>query len=58
MVLHFQVDGQPRNVLRGCTAWINANEIEDFFLQAAKPGFLLCTFGHAIYLSAGVYEDG
>ena len=54
MVLHFQVDGQPRNDLRGCTAWINADEIEDFFLQAAKPGFLLCTFGHAIYLSAEV----
>ena len=57
MIVHFQVNGQPRNYLRGRTAWINANEIQNFFLQAAKPGFLLCTFGHAIYLSAGVYEE-
>ena len=57
MILHFQINGQPRDNLRGCTTGINANEIENFFLQAAKPGFLLCTFGHAIYLSAGVYEE-
>ena len=57
MILHFQIYGQPRDNLRGCTTRINVNEIENFFLQAAKPGFLLCTFGHAIYLSAGVYEE-
>ena len=55
MILHFQINGQPRDNLRGCTTRINANEIENFFSQAAKPGFLLCTFGHAIYLSPGVY---
>ena len=56
MILHFQINGQPRDYLRGCTTWIDVDETEDFLFQAAKPGFLLGSFGHTIYLSEEVYE--
>ena len=58
MILHLQVNGQPRDNLRGCTTRVDAHKTEDLFLQAAKPSFLLCTFGHTINLSPVVYEAG
>ena len=57
MIFHFQVNGQPRDYLRSCTTGIDSYEIKNLFFQAAKPGFFLCTLGHAIYLSPGVYEE-
>ena len=58
MVLHFQINRQPCNNLRGCTAWIDIDEIENLFFQATKPGLFLCTFGHNINLSPMVFEEG
>ena len=58
MVLHLQINGQPRDNLRSCTTGVEFHEIENLFFQAAKPGLFLCTFGHGIYLSLMVFEEG
>jgi len=57
MIFHFQINGQPRNNLRGCTTGVKSNEIKNLFLQATKPSCLLCSLSHTIYLSREVYEE-
>ncbi len=58
MVLHLQIDGQPRDYLRSCTTGVKTHEIENLFFQATKPSLFLCTFGHNINLSPMVFEEG
>ena len=58
MILHLQIDGQPRDDLRCCTTGVKTHEIENLFLQATKPSLFLCTFGHNINLSTVVFEEG
>ena len=58
MILHFEINGQPRNNLRCCTTRIDAYEIENLFSQAPQSGFFLCSFGHDTLWLLEVYEEG